>query len=580
MSEVLQTGQHPDADQLSAFAELALPAHEHAEVLAHMTGCATCREVAMLALPPMEDAAAVHIVEVRRPWFSGWRLVWPAMALVGAMLVVVVYRHEARPNGGAPGQEVAEVREAAPLPPPSAAPAVEAAKEQAKVSGAERQAPAVVGGMAAKVPAAVPPKVANQKDLAALPMEGRNFQMLQQGPAGQQQGYLAPQQQGPSGQQIAPAVALGQGYAVGGPMPQPKPAPMMAGSAAGSGVGSGAPPALHMNAVPPPPAAAPMAIPAPATPARQQMAVTVDGAQLAVDPNQNASTTVITGAAMDALSDDAEVLKGATAVNGTTLRSLRGSLRGPLPSKLAALSVVAQGRRVVAIDTAHALFVSEDGGTQWKEVKARWKGQAVSVELVRAGASVVAAATPAATTVNLGRGIAGAPTSGKGGGAAGAESISTASDEVVGGAAVSGVVTDPSGAVIPGASVKVTNGATGAAISTATDRAGRYVVSGLAPGTYRMDVAMRGFETLQTSVGLTASQRVVSNLRLTVGAQSETVTVTNAAPQIETEQATLGALVGGKTEAKAKKVAPPVFAITTEKGERWVSADGESWVKQ
>ena len=51
MSELLQSGQHPDADQLSAFLEHALPAHEQEETLAHLAICPHCRSIVALSMP-------------------------------------------------------------------------------------------------------------------------------------------------------------------------------------------------------------------------------------------------------------------------------------------------------------------------------------------------------------------------------------------------------------------------------------------------------------------------------------------------------------------------------------------------
>ena len=64
MSDLLQSGHptqpgdpatlHPDPDQLSAFAEQALPAHEYQETLAHLATCPHCRAIVTLALPTVE----------------------------------------------------------------------------------------------------------------------------------------------------------------------------------------------------------------------------------------------------------------------------------------------------------------------------------------------------------------------------------------------------------------------------------------------------------------------------------------------------------------------------------------------
>jgi hypothetical protein len=602
MSELLQTGQHPDADQLSAFAEHVLPAHEQEHVLAHMALCATCREVVMLALPPMEHAEPVRVAAAPRPWFlswpplfSGWRLVWPAMAAVVALLAVVAYRHQAKPKGGGPGQEIAEMH--APTPPPSAPP-LEAQTQDAEIKPEDkaiaRKAPAAVGGMAIKTPAPMPPKPPDRKDLPDLPMEGRASQPVPQvaspQPFVQQRSGPSPQQQSISQERIQSAVALGRPDSPAA-VAQPKPAapvnlgrgmpaspttvtnggPVVVsrGAAAPVRLGNAAPlpaqPTVAVQALPP--AAPPPPPPASAPAARQ-------------------TQTVIAGAALDALSAEPEKNASAAVIRGAPLATLstasRPVLRGPLPSKLAALSVVAQGQREVAIDIAHALFVSDDGGLHWKAVKARWKGQAVRLELANDALPAAAPAVFAGSMGGLGRGMAGGAVTSSGSATVAAmPAAATAASPVAPGmATLTGTVSDPAGAVIPGATVKLTNPASGAALSVRSDRSGRYSISGLAVGTYRVDATAPGFETLQTTVALTASQQAVSNLKLAIGSASQTVTVASASDQIDLEQSTVGTQVNGKMAAKARKSAPPVFAITTEKGEHWVSADGQTWTKQ
>ncbi len=91
MSELLQSGQHPDADQLSAFLEHALPAQEQEQTLAHLAVCPHCRSVVALSMPPAEESPKPHAEPVRRPWLSGWNLVWPAAAALAAVVLVGIY---------------------------------------------------------------------------------------------------------------------------------------------------------------------------------------------------------------------------------------------------------------------------------------------------------------------------------------------------------------------------------------------------------------------------------------------------------------------------------------------------------
>lgn len=63
--------------------------------------------------------------------------------------------------------------------------------------------------------------------------------------------------------------------------------------------------------------------------------------------------------------------------------------------------------------------------------------------------------------------------------------------------AISGSVTDPSGAVVPNAKVTATNTATGVPTSVFTNASGFYSITNLDPGPYRLDVAVEGFESFE-----------------------------------------------------------------------------------
>jgi hypothetical protein len=91
MSDLLQSGQHPDADQLSAFIEHALPAHEQEETLAHLAICPHCRSIVALSLPPAEEMPEVQPGPIRRPWLSGWMMVWPAGVALAALVLAGIY---------------------------------------------------------------------------------------------------------------------------------------------------------------------------------------------------------------------------------------------------------------------------------------------------------------------------------------------------------------------------------------------------------------------------------------------------------------------------------------------------------
>ena len=114
MSELLQSGQHPDADKLSAFVEHVLPAHEQEETLAHLAVCSACRSIVALSLPAVEEQPILQ--PARRPRLSGWNLVWSGTAALAAMVLVGVLLHNdsSVPSYVAPAQTARAV----PLPPP------------------------------------------------------------------------------------------------------------------------------------------------------------------------------------------------------------------------------------------------------------------------------------------------------------------------------------------------------------------------------------------------------------------------------------------------------------------------------
>src|SRR5688500_18859546 len=92
---------------------------------------------------------------------------------------------------------------------------------------------------------------------------------------------------------------------------------------------------------------------------------------------------------------------------------------------------------------------------------------------------------------------------------------------------ISGTVKDASKAVIPGATVTVTNEATQITRAATTDEEGFYVVTNLPPGSYAVAVEHAGFKKVLTSGNvLVADGRVTVDALLEAGAPTETVTVT------------------------------------------------------
>src|SRR5664279_1665902 len=100
------------------------------------------------------------------------------------------------------------------------------------------------------------------------------------------------------------------------------------------------------------------------------------------------------------------------------------------------------------------------------------------------------------------------------------------SAQTTGAGTISGTITDPSGAVIPAASVAVRNTATEAERSLTTNDAGIFVAQFLQPGAYTITVAKAGFsKTVRTGLTLHVGQSLTVNFSLAVQSSTEAVTV-------------------------------------------------------
>jgi len=117
---------------------------------------------------------------------------------------------------------------------------------------------------------------------------------------------------------------------------------------------------------------------------------------------------------------------------------------------------------------------------------------------------------------------------------------------------VVGTVTDPTGAAVIGAKVTLKNNGTNATQKTATGSSGMYSFINLNPGSYSVSVSLAGFKSAtqgQVDVQIGGTSRV--DLSLTVGDQTETVTVTSAPPDLHTDSATLDGVVEGQQVQEA-----------------------------
>ena len=106
-----------------------------------------------------------------------------------------------------------------------------------------------------------------------------------------------------------------------------------------------------------------------------------------------------------------------------------------------------------------------------------------------------------------------------------------------------GTVTDASGAVVPGATVIVTNVGTNQSTKVVTDNAGAYAANLLRIGTYSVTAEKEGFQKIvQGNVEVPVNEVVRIDLALQVGAMTQTVEVTGASPLIQSETSSLGTI--------------------------------------
>ncbi len=107
----------------------------------------------------------------------------------------------------------------------------------------------------------------------------------------------------------------------------------------------------------------------------------------------------------------------------------------------------------------------------------------------------------------------------------------------VNGGSIQGTITDPSGAVVPGANVTITGTDTGSVKVLTTDASGFYSVGPLNPGKYTVDVSAPGFAKLDVKTVVRTGTVTSGNFKIPLGSSSETVEVNAGALQVNTEQA-------------------------------------------
>ncbi|MBZ2185081.1 MAG: carboxypeptidase regulatory-like domain-containing protein [Bryobacter sp.] len=113
--------------------------------------------------------------------------------------------------------------------------------------------------------------------------------------------------------------------------------------------------------------------------------------------------------------------------------------------------------------------------------------------------------------------------------------------------AITGTITDGTGAVIAGAKITITEQSTGLTFNAESDANGVYIRPLLKAGVYRMEVSATGFrKAIQKDIALAGGDRVGVNISLTIGEITQSIEITSAAPLLQTETTALGNTMGAR----------------------------------
>lgn len=426
MNQNLQSGMHPDPDQLSIFMEGTATAREHERMLAHLAECRECRDAVFLMQPQVEIPAAAKQMSKERVW-RGWLL--PA-GLAGAVLAcgltaVLIY---VRPWTRVPAsiRQNAEVREPeiganrrTPVPSGNAQQAVQPEKaksgsgrgqvtmnagrqgagraagskaldagshrapEGASAQGTETGVPS--GSVAAKAEVTAAPKSDAQSGVSSvvaqkMPLNGRNAKSLQPLTASPSAQAAAPRVSSRTEQDL-PAMrverASGQDgtlSGVSGRVTDQSGAVISKATVAlrdASGgikqTATGADGSFQLAGIPA---------------GRYDMTVTASGFrsnQQSIDLKPSELAMLQPVLAVGAASESVTVTSSAPLLQAESVSI--SSIAAELPSGLPAASSVSLGKRILALDRAGSLFLSRNAGKSWKKVDPQWAGKVVSIDL-------------------------------------------------------------------------------------------------------------------------------------------------------------------------------------------------------
>jgi hypothetical protein len=367
MSATTKHDFHPDAESLNAFAEQALAERERSDLLAHLAVCGHCRQVVALAREAADAEVVARAGTRRSPihpdsWWKRWRLVWVPTAAVAAFAAasISVYVHQADKNVATfkvaepttaqnePADENPAPQKTAAAPAPHAVAKAPVATSKSKQPGA----PPNSSSQQVVVTAAAPPLLETPEQAEAtneevVPTTGA-------GGSGLFHRSFAPA--------AAPAVSAAQ-PAVRAFREEQKKQDERILQKEEQQARTG-----ENRALPPPSPETPNLAP--------PTAPTTDGSTPG-DQNAEASSS----------NRPTEMSAGSLSGFGS-MKSMRSAARSTaseanisLPSGLPVVSSVAIGHRILAIDKAGALFLSEDSGNTWQRELRQWTGHAIAIRI-------------------------------------------------------------------------------------------------------------------------------------------------------------------------------------------------------
>lgn len=375
MSELLQPGHHPDADQLSAFAEHAMPEHERLITLAHLAGCSDCREIVFLAQQAMQDEnPALHATPSRKPWFKSWTLLWSTAAALACGLLIMVL-HSPKPSG-LPQEAALGSKSPVFIPPPPTPvpqPAVLARETSSlkphskKALPSSRPKPASPLATTGAIPSVEGNLLSSNQAINNFPLRGRDTFALT-----------------PQSTDTKPAGIASAHGVIGGMGSQEYPAP---------------PASTQRNSLvtfsPAQQAASP------SQNQRLSQQATAPALQ-ATSPSTQSLTPQNTNQTVDVTSPEPAIQTESAIVTAGALNSIAPSSQKiagrSLPSKRLATSSISNGSQTLAIDSAGDLFLSKDAGVNWQHISQQWTGKAIKVTL----ASPMAKKQPETSKVSSG----------------------------------------------------------------------------------------------------------------------------------------------------------------------------------